>query len=221
MLPRQHPLTNATLPSQIPIFPLPNAVLFPNVFMPLHIFEPRYCEMVRDVVSNDRIIGMVLLKDGWNLHADPNPPVYAVGCAGIITHIESLDDARYNIVLRGFERFRVAQEDQTRTYRCAAVDILPEQVSADGKLQLDRDKQKLKQLLNQSQSRTGPEAKIPRDMPTEDLVNTLAQYLEFEPVEKQALLERIGPLERCKALVDLLEMRLLMSNKTTTPSSIQ
>ena len=221
MLPRRHPLTNATLPSQIPIFPLPNAVLFPNVFMPLHIFEPRYCEMVRDVVSNDRIIGMVLLKDGWNLHADPNPPVYAVGCAGIITHIESLDDSRYNIVLRGFERFRVAQEDQTRTYRCAAVDIFPEQVSADGKLQLDRDKQKLKQLLNQSQSRTSPEAKIPRDMPTEDLVNTLAQYLEFEPVEKQALLERIGPLERCKALVDLLEMRLLMSNKATTPSSIQ
>jgi len=189
--------------------------------MPLHIFEPRYCEMVRDVVSDDRIIGMVLLKDGWNLHADPNPPVYAVGCAGIITHIESLDDARYNIVLRGFERFRVTQEDQTRTYRCADVDFLPEQVSADGKLQLDRDKQKLKQLLNQSQSRTGPEAKIPRDMPTENLVNTLAQYLEFEPVEKQALLERIGPPERCKALVDLLEMRLLMSNKTTTPSSIQ
>ncbi len=214
-------MTNATLPSQIPIFPLPNAVLFPNVFMPLHIFEPRYCEMVRDVVSDDRIIGMVLLKDGWNLHADPNPPVYAVGCAGIITHIESLDDARYNIVLRGFERFRVTQEDQTRTYRCADVDFLPEQVSADGKLQLDRDKQKLKQLLNQSQSRTGPEAKIPRDMPTENLVNTLAQYLEFEPVEKQALLERIGPPERCKALVDLLEMRLLMSNKTTTPSSIQ
>ena len=58
-------------------------------------------------------------------------------------------------------------------------------------------------------------------MPTENLVNTLAQYLEFEPVEKQALLERIGPTERCKALVDLLEMRLLMSNKTTTPSSIQ
>ena len=221
MLPRQYPLTNATLPSQIPIFPLPNAVLFPNVFMPLHIFEPRYCEMVRDVVSDDRIIGMVLLKDGWNLHADPNPPVYAVGCAGIITHIESLDDARYNIVLRGFERFRVTQEDQTRTNRCADVDFLPEQVSADGKLQLDRDKQKLKQLLNQSQSRTGPEAKIPRDMPTENLVNTLAQYLEFEPVEKQALLERIGPPERCKALVDLLEMRLLMSNKTTTPSSIQ
>ncbi len=214
-------MTNATLPSQIPIFPLPNAVLFPNVFMPLHIFEPRYCEMVRDVVSDDRIIGMVLLKDGWNLHADPNPPVYAVGCAGVITHIESLDDARYNIILRGFERFRVTQEDQTRTYRCADVDFLPEQVSADGKLQLDRDKQKLKQLLNQSQSRTGPEAKIPRDMPTENLVNTLAQYLEFEPVEKQALLERIGPPERCKALVDLLEMRLLMSNKTTTPSSIQ
>ena len=140
-------MTNATLPSQVPIFPLPNAVLFPNVFMPLHIFEPRYCEMVRDSIANDRIIGMVLLKEGWNLHADPNPPIYSVGCAGIITHIESVNNERYNIVLRGFERFRVAQEDQTRAYRLAEVDILPEKVSADGRIQLDRDKKNSRDYL--------------------------------------------------------------------------
>ena len=58
-------------------------------------------------------------------------------------------------------------------------------------------------------------------MPTEDLVNTLSQYLEFDPLEKQALLERLGPSERCRALVDLLEMRLLMSNQSTPPSGIQ
>lgn len=214
-------MTNATLPSQVPIFPLPNAVLFPNVFMPLHIFEPRYCEMVRDSIANDRIIGMVLLKEGWNLHADPNPPIYSVGCAGIITHIESVNNERYNIVLRGFERFRVAQEDQTRAYRLAEVDILPEKVSADGRIQLDRDKKKLERLLDQNQSRTSTDTKIPLDMPTEDLINTLSQYLEFEPLEKQALLERLGPTERCSALVELLEMRLLMNNQPAPPSSIQ
>jgi len=214
-------VTNATLPSQVPIFPLPNAVLFPNVFMPLHIFEPRYCEMVRDSIANDRIIGMVLLKEGWNLHADPNPPIYSVGCAGIITHIESVNNERYNIVLRGFERFRVAQEDQTRAYRLAEVDILPEKVSADGRIQLDRDKKKLERLLDQNQSRTSTDTKIPLDMPTEDLINTLSQYLEFEPLEKQALLERLGPTERCSALVELLEMRLLMNDQPAPPSSIQ
>lgn len=214
-------MTNATLPNKLPIFPLPNAVLFPNVFMPLHIFEPRYCEMIRDTISNDRIIGMVLLKEGWNLHANPNPPIYAVGCAGIITHIESVNDTRYNIVLRGFERFRVTQEDQTRAYRLATVDILTEKVSEEGRSQLDQDKQKIKRLLNQHHAGTSPEAKIPLDMPTEDLVNTLSQYLEFDPLEKQALLERLGPLERCRALVDLLEMRLLMSNQPTPPSRIQ
>lgn len=214
-------MTNATLPSQVPIFPLPNAVLFPNVFMPLHIFEPRYCEMVRDSIANDRIIGMVLLKEGWNLHADPNPPIYSVGCAGIITHIESVNNERYNIVLRGFERFRVAQEDQTRAYRLAEVDILPEKVSADGRIQLDRDKKKLERLLDQNQSRTSTDTKIPLDMPTEVLINTLSQYLEFEPLEKQALLERLGPTERCSALVELLEMRLLMNNQPAPPSSIQ
>ena len=60
-------MTTETLPSRLPLFPLPNAVLFPNVFMPLHIFEPRYCEMIRDAISNERIIGMVLLKAGWNV----------------------------------------------------------------------------------------------------------------------------------------------------------
>ena len=214
-------MTTETLPSRLPLFPLPNAVLFPNVFMPLHIFEPRYCEMVRDAISNERIIGMVLLKAGWKLHADPNPPIYAIGCAGIITHIESLDDESYNIVLRGFERFRVAQEDQTHAYRIADVDILPEKISADGRMQLDQDKQKLEQLLDKNQSGARPEARIPLDMPTEDLVNTLSQYLEFDPLEKQALLERLGPSERCRALVDLLEMRLLMSNQSTPPSGIQ
>ena len=58
-------------------------------------------------------------------------------------------------------------------------------------------------------------------MPTEDLINTLSQYLEFEPLEKQALLERLGPTERCSALVELLEMRLLMNNQPAPPSSIQ
>ena len=64
------------LPPTIPIFPLPNAVLFPNVFLPLHIFEPRYREMVADALQGDRIIGMVLLRPGWEADYDGRPAIY-------------------------------------------------------------------------------------------------------------------------------------------------
>src|SRR5687767_3145429 len=67
------------LPPTIPVFPLPNVVLFPNVFLPLHIFEPRYRRMVDDALNGDRIIGMVLLRAGWERDYDGRPAVYAVG----------------------------------------------------------------------------------------------------------------------------------------------
>ena len=95
----------------LPLFPLPNVVLFPNVFLPLHIFEPRYREMVADAITGDRMIGMVLLRPGWEQDYDGRPPVYPIGCSGLITHVEQLADGRYNIVLRGFERFRILAED--------------------------------------------------------------------------------------------------------------
>ncbi len=89
------------LPPTIPLFPLPNVVLFPNVYLPLHIFEPRYREMVSDALDGDRIIGMVLLRPGWEGDYEGRPAVYPVGCAGLISHAERLSDGRYNIVLQG------------------------------------------------------------------------------------------------------------------------
>jgi Lon protease-like protein len=99
------------LPPAIPIFPLPNVVLFPNVFLPLHIFEPRYREMVADALAGDRIIGMVLLQPGWEASYDGRPPVYPIGCAGVVTNAERLPDGRYNIVLQDSEKFRILSED--------------------------------------------------------------------------------------------------------------
>src|SRR5215213_7213388 len=110
------------LPPTIPLFPLPTVVLFPNVFLPLHIFEPRYREMVADALAGDRVIGMVLLRPGWETNYEGQPPVYPIGCSGVITHSERLADGRYNIVLRGVERFRIVEEDHGRSYRRAIVD---------------------------------------------------------------------------------------------------
>ena len=105
-------------------------MLFPNVFLPLHIFEPRYREMVADAIDSDRMIGMVLLKAGWEHEYDGSPAVYPIGCSSVITHVERLDDGRYNIVLRGVERFRILEENHERRYRRALIEPLVERTLA-------------------------------------------------------------------------------------------
>ena len=201
------------LPPTIPIFPLPNVVLFPNVFLPLHIFEPRYREMVADALKGDRIVGMVLLRPGFEANYQGRPAVYPIGCAGLITHAEPLPDGRYNIVLRGMEKFRVTGEDQSRAYRLAHIEAIPEPL-ADAERQVIRQhRQKLEALLAALVERTGSDPKFPPAVPDEDLVNALAQYMQLDPIERQALLEREGVVARCRSLVELLEI------KTMTPKA--
>jgi hypothetical protein len=200
------------LPPTIPIFPLPNVVLFPNVFLPLHIFEPRYRQMVSDALAGERMIGMVLLQPGGDDY-EGTPPVYGVGCAGLITHVERLDDGRFNIVLRGLERFRIVGEEEpsaTVLYRRAHVAPLSE-TNPRGRAELLKDaRQRLEAMLAPLFSGTLAVRGLPQQMPDDELINALAQYLELEPIEKQALLERDGALERCQSLVELLEMKALM-----------
>src|SRR5436305_15161574 len=98
----------------LPLFPLPNVVLFPNVFLPLHIFEPRYREMVADAIDSDRMIGMVLLRPGWDRDYEGNPPVYPIGCSGVITHGERQADGRHHIVLRRVDRSQIVEGDRSR-----------------------------------------------------------------------------------------------------------
>jgi uncharacterized protein len=197
------------LPPIIPIFPLPNAVLFPNVFMPLHIFEPRYRSMVSDALAGDRIIGMVLLKAGYQADYNGRPPIYPVGCAGVITHSEPLADGRFNIVLKGLEKFRVTAEDESQPYRLARIDPLPELVADADRAELRRMRQRLEALLAAAAEREGGDPKFPRAVADEDLVNALAQYIALESIERQALLERDGIVSRCHALIELLEMKTL------------
>ena len=209
----------------LPIFPLPNVVLFPNVFLPLHIFEPRYREMVADAVASDRMIGMVLLRPGWQHDYEKRPPVYPVGCSGVITHVEPLPDGRYNIVLRGVERFRIMQEDDSKSYRRALIEPVPERTgSGDDRAAVRRQRSKLESLIAPTIERSlygarrfepaeggGRDSKIPPTMADEDLVNALAQYLDLEPLEKQALLEQHSLRTRAESLVELLEMKLLIA----------
>jgi Lon protease-like protein len=202
------------LPPTIPIFPLPNVVLFPNVFLPLHIFEPRYRAMVGDALAGDRIIGMVLLKPGFEADYEGRPPIYAIGCAGVITHSETMADGRYNIVLRGLEKFRVTDEDHGKAYRTAHIDALPEIVPDVDKVPLRQQRTRLEAVLAAAIERSGAEPRFPPAVGDEDLVNALAQYMELEPLERQALLERDGALARCRGLIELVEMKSLAPRGT-------
>jgi Lon protease-like protein len=197
------------LPPTIPIFPLPNVVLFPNVFLPLHIFEARYRALLNDALAGDRIIGMVLLRPGYEADYEGRPPIFRVGCAGVVTHSEALPDGRSNIVLRGLEKFRIIAEDQSKAYRLAHIDVLREDTPAEDKTPLRQQRQRLEAVLAAAIERSGSEPRFPPAVPDEDLVNALAQYIELDPLERQALLEREGVLARCRALIELLEIRTL------------
>ena len=157
------------LPPTIPLFPLPNAVLFPNVFLPLHIFEPRYRQMVAEALEGDRIIGMTLLRPGWEADYEGRPAIYPIGCAGLITFAERHKDGRFNIVLRGLEKFRVIEEDadSTRSYRVAQVDSILDSTEprSDADRAAMRDaRRRLEALLVPQPEGRGAEPKVPPSM---------------------------------------------------------
>lgn len=190
-----------SLPESIPIFPLPDATLFPNSTQPFHIFEERYRAMIADALAGDSIIGMVTLQPGFEADYEGRPPVYAVGCAGVIVASERLADGRYNILLKGIGRFRILDEDQSRLYRLADVEAIAE-TTADA----DELSQRRKQL-EAAVLAAFPGARLPDLVSDEEMIDALALAMPLEPEERQRVLEADGPLERAVALIDLLRAR--------------
>ena len=103
--------------------------------------------MVKDALASDRIIGMVLLQPGFEANYEGRPRVYPVGCAGVITHSEPLPDGRFNIVLRGLEKFRMTGEDESRPYRLAHIEAVPEVTSDSECATIKQHRQRLESLL--------------------------------------------------------------------------
>ena len=126
------------IPDVVPLFALPNLVLFPAAVMPLHIFEERYRAMIRDVLQSHRQIAMALLKPGWEKDYYGKPPIEPVVCVGTILSHERLADGRYNILLQGRARARIIKEVTGESYRQAQVELLKEEDAADADLELAR-----------------------------------------------------------------------------------
>lgn len=189
---------------RVPIFPLAGAILFPRAQLPLHIFEPRYRDMVRDAIDGANQIGMIQPR---GYEDDDSPPLYDVGCLGEIVGIEELDDGRFNIVLHGSNRFRLIREaDAGAAYRCADVDIEafddrePPPLPMIQRAEVEREAQRLGDALGLAVDW----AAVGR-LDDELLVNAIAQVAPFDIGAKQALLEQGTLAGRADLLVQLMQ----------------
>jgi uncharacterized protein len=130
------------LPALVPLFPLPNVVLFPRAVLPLHIFEERYKAMTADVLRTHRQVAMALLRAGWEKDYYGRPEVEPVVCVGTILSHERLADGRYNFLLQGHTRARVLREstrgEGAKKYRLAELEPLYEITAGEEELAEER-----------------------------------------------------------------------------------
>jgi Lon protease-like protein len=184
---------------RLSIFPLPGAILFPGLQLPLHIFEPRYRALVGDALVRDRRISMIQPQRPVEA-----APLYAVGCVGRIADIETMDDGRYNLVLEGEARFRIIRElDVTTAFRQVEAELLDDgdtTLSAVERAGFEMEARKFADRQGYS---------VDWDSVTrlddESLINGVSQIAPFDPASKQALLEAPDIAQRCELLIQLMQ----------------
>jgi len=131
------------LPSVVPVFPLPNVVLFPRTVVPLHVFEPRYREMIRDVAQGHRMIGIALLQPGFESDYLEKPAFHKVGTVGRLEDLDLLPDGRYNISVAGTHRVEFREVPSTKPYRLSRVTPMPENEPDDSDAGIEESKRDL------------------------------------------------------------------------------
>lgn len=197
------------MPSVIPVFPLPAALLLPRADMPLNIFEPRYMAMIDDAIAGDRIVGMVQ-PDDTSAPCARGPALRPVGCAGRIVSFAETGDGRYLVTLTGVARFRIIDEVPFNALyrRCRITvdpfvsDFRPDEECIDRAAILRAFRAYLvAHDLDADWESIGRTS-------SETLVNALAMIAPFGPAEKQALLEAPDLKARAETLVAIAEMTL-------------
>ncbi len=197
----------------IPLFPLPATVFYPNTSLPLHIFEPRYRNMVEDALNGKGEIGMILLKPGWENDYQGTPEIMTIGCVGKITRHSELPEGKYNILLSGLYRFRILNEIKGKTYRQAEVAILKEINNKDLTSQASPIKERLMRIMQLYLKNIPNGAKIEEALHMENCQN-LAEFVDklthhFDlPVNKmQEFLEQQDVQKRADSLYSLIEFK--------------
>jgi Lon protease-like protein len=192
----------------LPLFPLPNLVFFPHTRLPLHVFEPRYRQMVQDALDGDQRFGIVLLRPGWESDYYGAPAVYSTGTLATIEQAVPLEDGRFNILVRGDIRFRIVEEVSRVPYRTARVVAEPERTRdaerafAQREWLADLSRQYLRYLPDQT---AVPEIET---VDLDALTNALIMSLNLDVEEKQKLLEMSDAAERAEEIGTELANRI-------------
>ncbi len=192
---------------EIPIFPLPNVVLFPNTLLPLHIFEPRYRKMVRKVLDDDGGIGMALLKQPWE--QPDGDDTFQIGGMGEIAEYRELDDGKFDILLRGTSRFRLIKLLRHAPYRIGRVRVLPKPTP-----RMAEASQLTSRLVNSfgELSRmvsTDTDIGILTDLDFRTLVNSICSSVNISDYNKQTLLEMDDLAHRAENVLTILDHLLV------------
>jgi len=189
----------------VPLFPLPNTVLFPQTVLPLHVFEPRYKEMTERALEGERLIGMALLKAGWEPEYYGNPEVHDVVGIGRIMHERRTDDGRYTFLLYGVARARVVETVSEHPYRTARVEVLRDRFDAQDASLNQKRLGLLAVYTALVRNVIRDPAMAPEvDIPLGALCDVLAMFAEGDVRDKQAVLEELDVAARVERVVELL-----------------
>lgn len=201
--------------SIIPIFPLTGALLLPHGRLPLHIFEPRYRNMIEDVLAgSDAVIGIIQPLDDNS--AERQADLFEVGCSGRIEKWQRLPDGRYVILLEGLARFRVSEElELQRGYRRVSASYSGFESDREGEIGNERLLSALENFCRTNGVRYEPDKLA--DLSGLSLLNSMAMSLPFAPAEKQALLEAPEIGDRERLLLKLMEMGVVRSGTEFPP----
>ncbi len=186
--------------TRLSIFPLPGAILFPGLHLPLHVFEPRYRALVGDALARDRRIAMIQPQ-----RAAEDAPLYDIGCVGKIEEVEALDDGRYNIVLAGEARFRVLREfDVATPFRQVEAELLEDDPHAAlASVERAGFEQEARAFAD-AQGYVVDWDSVAR-LDDRTLIDGVSQIAPFDLAAKQALLETPSLNARCELLVQLMQ----------------
>ena len=202
------------------LFPLPNLVLFPHVVQPLHIFEPRYCDLLAESLSDDRMIATATLVPGWESDYEGSPPISPHACLGRVLVDQSLEDGSHNILLAGVSRIEIVGElATTKTFRSARAllrrDRYPEgSASRVGEL-LEKLRLAMGSLLPLvPEARRELDELFQREIPLGTLTDLMAYLIDIDPTEKLILLGEENVV--CRA--EILAERLPALNCDTRPA---
>jgi len=208
----------------LPIFPLSDVVLFPHIKAPLHIFEPRYRQMVGHALAGNRRIAMVVVRPENVLEMAGDAGVFSVGCAGTIEQFQRYADGRYDIVLHGTQRVRIEAEPtrpDDRLFRSAIVSFLDDSYHTEDAARISAMREQAianaVELFGDGAAEISQESVDRIDDAT--FVNVLSAALPFSTLEKQALIEVDGIRERFEALIELFRFARIEMRARRVPNS--